>query len=457
MTGLLPVLDKWTGETLDSLPTASAADVERALARAEASLQRPWHPRERSAAFRQALTGIDAAHADIRATMIGETGFVPRDVDNEITRAKVTVELCAQESLQLTGETVNVDSSAGFEERTAFTIRVPRGVVVAITPFNTPFNGVLHKVGPALAAGNAVVLKPNEMTPLSAAKIVALLHAAGVPEDRLQVLHGDGESVALPLLRDPRVAFTTFTGSTRVGTIVKRETGFRPVALELGSIAGTLVCADADVRRAATEVAHAGYRKAGQVCTSVQRVFVEREVADEFTGLLVERVKELRAGDPRGADTDVGPVIGEPAALRIERLVADTVDAGAKVLAGGAREGSLVQPTVVVDVEDNHPFAQQEVFGPVVGISRTDSVDEAIHRANGSAYGLQAGVFTTSVATAMRVARQLQAGGIVVNGTSSTRADGMPFGGQKASGFGKEGPRYAIRDMTVERLVILSP
>lgn len=457
MSGTLQVVDKWTGEPMASLPTATPSDIDEALARAENSLRTPWPARARSATFRRLLDAIDGSYAKLSATMVGETGFVPRDVDNEIDRARVTVELCAEESLRLAGETVDVSASAGFEDRLAVTIRVPRGVVLAITPFNTPFNGVMHKIGPALAAGNAVVLKPHEATPLSADTAVALLHHAGVPPGRLQVLHGDGESVATPLLRDPRVAFTSFTGSTRVGTIVKRETGHRPVALELGSIASTLVCADADVSRAAAEVTRGGYRKAGQVCTSVQRVFVADEIASEFTAVLLDQVAALRAGDPRAPGTDVGPVIGADAAERIERLVSDTATAGAKVATGGTRAGNLVQPTLLLDVEEDHPFTQQEVFGPVVGITRTSSVDEAIERANLSPYGLQAGVFTASISTAMKVSRHLDAGGVVVNGTSSTRADGMPFGGQKASGFGKEGPRYAIREMTVERLVILSP
>lgn len=456
MTDHMDVVDKWTGETLASLPTATPVDIDEALARAERALQQPWPPRARSETFRRLLASIDEA-TDLCDAMVGETGFVPGDVAGEIDRAKVTVELCAEESLRLSGETVDVASSAGFEERLAVTIRVPRGIVLAITPFNTPFNGVLHKVGPALAAGNAVLLKPHEATPLSATRAVALLHEAGVPPERLQVLHGDGESVALPLLRDPGVAFTSFTGSTRVGTVVKRETGHRPVALELGSIASTILCADADLERAATEITRAGYRKAGQVCTSVQRVFVADEVADELTASLTERVATLRAGDPRATGTNLGPLIGTAAAERVERLVADTVTAGAKVATGGGRDGSLVEPTLLLDVDEHHPFAQHEAFGPVVGITRTASLDEAIQRANRSPYGLQAGVFTSSISTALQVAKELAAGGIIVNGTSSTRADGMPFGGQKASGFGKEGPRYAIREMTVERLVLLSP
>lgn len=451
----LAVCDKWTGETIEHVPIADAAMIDSALARATCSVAEEWPARARSDALHTAGALLDERRDELLTTMVRETGFTRRDAEDEYARARVTLELSAQEALRITGEPVALAASSGFDDRLAFTVRAPIGVVLAITPFNTPVNGVLHKVAPALAAGNAAVLKPAEVTPLSAAIIVRALHEAGVPEDRLHLLNGTGEAVGLPLLRDERVSFTTFTGSTPVGEIVKSETGVRPVALELGSIAATLVCPDADLESAATLIARGGYRKAGQVCTSVQRVFVDRAVADELTGLLLDTVRALRAGDPADEASDLGPVIGESAAARIVRMIGDSADAGAELLAGGSREGSLVAPTLLAGVEEYHPVALREAFGPLVAITATSGLDDSIARVNAGRFGLQAGVFTSSVATALRCARSLQAGGVIVNGTSSTRADGMPFGGQKDSGFGKEGPAYAARAMTVERLVVL--
>lgn len=450
----MQILNKWTGEVAGEVPVANADHIEAALATADAAWRTDWSPLDRAAALERACAVIEDNRQRLVDLMVAETGFTAADASGEIDRGLVTLKLCAQEATRIRGEVVNLDMSPGFSERAAFTLRAPRGVVLAITPFNTPFNGALHKLGPALAAGNSAVLKPAELVPLTAALLVELLHTAGVPKDRLHVLNGAAD-VALTLLRDDRVAFTTFTGSTRVGTIVKQETGYRPVALELGSIAVTFVCADADLTKAADQIAHAGYRKAGQVCTSVQRVFVAEEVADAFAEMVATRVASLVQGDPREPATQVGPVISAGAATRIAGIISRSVEAGARLLVGGSCQGNLVEPTLLDDVPPDAALANEEVFGPVVGLSRFVSIEDAVAEANRTPFGLQAGIFTASVPTALWVARHMRAGGIVVNGTSSTRADGMPFGGQNASGFGKEGPQYAIREMTVERLVML--
>ncbi len=451
---LLHINDKWTGAVIGTVPVTDPATVDQMLTEADKAWQASWQPAARGEALHRAGELIRQQRERIVELLVAETGFTHADAETEVERGLVTLRLCAEEATRIKGDVVSLEASKGFEGRLAFTVRMPRGVVLAIIPFNTPWNGALHKVGPALASGNSVVLKPSEATPLTAGLLAEILLQAGVPEGRLHLAQG-GADVALALLQDSRVAFTSFTGSTRVGTIVKQETQYRPVALELGSIAVTIVCADADLQKAADLITTAGYRKAGQVCTSVQRVFVARQVAGEFERLLTDSVAGVKVGDPRDDSTQVGPVISESSAERILGLVDESVALGARVVVGGTRERSLVAPTLVADVADDMALAREEVFGPVVALSVVDSVDEAIERANRSPYGLQAGVFTASLETGLDIARTLQSGGIVINGTSSTRADGMPFGGQNASGFGKEGPQFAIREMTVERLIML--
>lgn len=455
--GALEVLDKWSGETIDLLPIADAEAIERTLARAQAAIDDRWPPAARAAAMRAAHELFEAERPRIAETLRRESGFTIKDVEDEISRGLVTLELSAEEATRVMGEAVSLGASAGFEDRTAFTIRSPIGVVLAMTPFNTNFNGVLHKVAPALAAGNSVVVKPSELTPLTPQIVVETLIRAGVPEDRLHILHGPGDTVALPLLRDRRVAFTSFTGSTAVGAIVKAETGVRPVALELGNVGCTILAEDADIGKATGLTLRGGFRKAGQVCTSVQRLLVHEAVIGDFRERLLEAVATLRPGDPADPSVDLGPLISAAAADRVERLVGESVAAGARVLAGGGREGNLVAPAVIDRVEEGMALAREEAFGPLVTITEVSSVDDAITRVNAGEFGLQAGVFSSSIGTALHCLDRLQVGAVIVNGTSSTRADGMPFGGQKSSGFGKEGPSYAIKAMSVERLAMLAP
>jgi succinate-semialdehyde dehydrogenase/glutarate-semialdehyde dehydrogenase len=451
------VYDKWTGEAFAELERADEARIESALSDATTAVRKPWLARDRAAALRLAISMLIEQRGDVSNVMRRETGFTATDVRDEFDRALVTLQLCAEEATRLGGEVVALGASQGFEHRIAFTIRVPIGVVLAITPFNAPLNTVCHKIGPALAGGNAVILKPAELTPLTAQKLVDIFHAAGVPKGYLHVLHGSGAVVGLQLLRDARIGFTTFTGSTEVGLIVKRETGIRPVQLELGSASTTIVCEDGDLDRVAADVSRAGFRKAGQVCTSVQTLLVHRSVAHALRERLAPQVANLHAGDPGEASTEVGPLITNLAAEHADELVADAVQSGAEVAVGGQRTRNLVQPTLLDHVRPGMRIVSEEIFAPVVSLIPFDSLDEAFEIANASRYGLQAGFYTSSIARALRAARSLEVGGVIINGTSSTRADGMPYGGVKDSGFGREGPAYAIREMTISRLVILTP
>jgi succinate-semialdehyde dehydrogenase / glutarate-semialdehyde dehydrogenase len=453
MPGLL-VADKWTGERIDELPYSSERDVEDALEAACNAQARSWTAVERAEALRTAARMLSERQDVIADVMQQETGFTPADVRDEFKRALVTLQLSAEEATRLAGEVVALGASPGFEERVAFTIRVPAGVVLAITPFNAPLNTVCHKIGPALAAGNSVVLKPAAFTPLTARALAEVLWAAGVPRERLHVLYGTGGDLGLRLLRDPRIDFTTFTGSTEVGLVVKRETGIRPVQLELGSVSVTVVCEDANLAQVIGDVQRAGYRKAGQVCTSVQVLFVHEAIYEKAIDALAEKVRELQAGDPRAEGTRVGPLICEPAAQRASELVERARAAGAQAVVGGTAAGSLFAPSLIADVRPEMDLARQEIFAPVVAAIRYRDAEAALGQINAGRYGLQAGVYTERIDSALWWARRLQVGGVIVNGTSSTRADGMPYGGVKDSGFGREGPAYAVQEMTTSRLIM---
>jgi succinate-semialdehyde dehydrogenase/glutarate-semialdehyde dehydrogenase len=430
---MVTVRDKWSGAIIDELPRASDDDIEKALAAADAARRRPWSAHDRARVLHHAVELLRERKAAISEVMRRETGFTVKDVEGEFARALVTLTLCAEEATRLGGEVVPLDANAGFERRLAFTIRVPVGIVLAITPFNAPLNTVCHKIGPALAAGNAVILKPAELTPLTARALAQALYDAGLPEGYLHVLYGSGSTVGLKLLRDRRIGFTTFTGSTEVGAIVKRETGIRPVSLELGSASATIVCQDANLERVVRDVASAGFRKAGQVCTSVQLLYAHASIERELGERLVQRVQTLKSGDPAESATDVGPLISSIAAQHAESLVADALQGGASARVGATREGTHFMPTVLCDVARNMRITSEEIFAPVVCVVPFESLDEAIAAANASSYGLQAGVYTSSIGIIMSVMKELEVGGVIINGTSSTRADGMLYGGMKDS------------------------
>jgi succinate-semialdehyde dehydrogenase/glutarate-semialdehyde dehydrogenase len=333
-----------------------------------------------------------------------------------------------------------------------FTLRVPLGVVLAITPFNSPLNTVAHKIAPAFAAGNAVILKPASATPLTACKLAEVLVEAGVPRGFLSVIPG-GAQVADWLIEDERVRFFAFTGSTEVGRSIQRRAGLRRTQMELGSIACTILCDDAKLDAALPKVVNAGYRKAGQVCTSIQLLLVHRTLVGDVERRLAKLVQALAYGDPYDPNTFVGPLISEKEAIRVEAWVEEAVAKGAQRLAGGKRQGAVLAPVLLGGISDTMKVGCNEIFGPVVCIVPFDTLDEAIARVNATPYGLATGIFTNRLDDAFAAAKRLEVGGVHVNETSSSRVDLMPYGGSKDSGFGREGPRYAVHEMTEERIV----
>lgn len=387
--------------------------------------------------------------------IVADTGFTVGDARREVQRAQQTLLLYAEEAKRIDGEVVPLHGAPGGSRRLAFTTRHPLGVICAITPFNSPLNTVAHKVGPALAGGNGVVLKPALTTPLTAVLLVRVLLDAGLPPGLVALVHGPGDTVGEWLLTDPVPAMYAFTGSTEVGEHIHRTVGLRRTQLELGSLSSTIVCADANLDVALDKVVDAGFRKAGQVCTSVQRVYLARPVVDRFVERLVGRLATRKVGDPTDPATFVGPLISPSAAERVLRWVDEAVHGGARAVHGASADGSVVQPTVLVNVDPAMRVMREEIFGPVVCVRPFDELDEAIAEANQTPYGLAAGIFTRDIDQALTAARQLRMGSVHINETSSSRVDLLPYSGVKRSGMGKEGSRYAIAEMTEKRLITL--
>lgn len=449
--------DKYRGAVFGEMQVASAAQVDAAVAGAvEGQREAALGPYDRYRILMGAARDVAARTEEFVTLMRDEAGFTRADCENEVRRCVQTLELSAEEAKRLNGELVPMLAAAGARDRLGFTIHAPRGVICAITPFNSPLNTLAHKVGPALAGGNAVVIKPSNHTPLSAVALCRALLEAGLPPRLLALVHGRGGTIGRQLLEDQRIAYYAFTGSTQVGREIQRAAGLRGTQLELGSIASTIVCADADIDMAIPKIVNAGFRKAGQVCTSVQRLLVDRSIEAVFTERLLAAVKAVKAGDPADPETIVGPMISQGHAERAEQWVREAVAAGARVLAGGTRAGAVFQPTVLDRVDARMKVVCEEIFAPVLSIMPFDTPQEAVERANASPYGLAAGLFTSNLHTALRLSQALRFGGVHVNEASSARVDVMPFGGVKESGFGREGPAYAVREMTEERLITVS-
>lgn len=451
---MLEVLDRYRLQPVARFGTADRDQVARAIDGAHAAFRAGApSPYERGAVLQRAAGMIEGRMDAFVRVMQLEAGFTVSDATGEVRRCAETLRLSAEEARRLAGEMIPLAGAPNQSGRMGFTIRVPLGVVVAITPFNSPLNTVAHKIAPAFAAGNAVILKPASATPLTACLLAQVLLEAGLPKGFLSLLPGSAQ-VADWLIADPRVRFFAFTGSTEVGRSIQSRAGLRRTQMELGSIACCILCDDAKLDSALTKVVNAGYRKAGQVCTSIQLLLVHRTIVSDVQARLAKLVAALPYGDPGDPKTVVGPLISEKEAMRVESWIAEAVAKGAQCLAGGgARKGAVVPPALLAAIDDSMKLGCQEVFGPVVCILPFDTLDQAIARVNATPYGLATGIFTNRLDDAFAAARKLEVGGVHVNETSSSRVDLMPYGGSKESGFGREGPRYAVHEMTEERIV----
>jgi acyl-CoA reductase-like NAD-dependent aldehyde dehydrogenase len=450
------VKDPYRGLTGDKAPVSTERDCDDALAAAHGARKQmaamPGY--ERAALLRRAADLLTARVDDVAQTMSRESGKALNDSLIETRRSADILRLCAEEAIRIQGEHVPMDGSPMGAGKIAMLMRMPVGVVAAITPFNGPVSLAAHKLGPALAAGNSIVLKPSPKAPVCVHKLVAALVDAGAPAGSVNTVYGD--LVAPQLVSDPRVDFVSFTGSIRVGKLIRHSVGMKRVALELGGVGPTFVHHDADLAAAAKACARNGMLLAGQSCVSVQNVFVHRKVFEPFVEAVCREVDGIRFGDPLDSGVDVGTLIDAEAAERVERTVSRAVDAGATALRSSRRQGALLGATVLVDVRPEMEVVRDEIFGPVMTLQPYDQIEPLFESISASPYGLQCGIFTNSLDLALSAIRNVRTGGVIVNGTSRWRNDQIPYGGVKDSGIGREGPKWSIRDMTEERFFVLN-
>jgi len=453
----LPVIDKYTGEVIGNVPVASRDTVERAISAAHGAFpsysRTPAHKRFRI--LERTAQLLDKYQEEIATLICREAGKAWKYSIGEVSRGVETFQFSAEEAKRIHGETVPMDASAAGEGRIGFYLRSPVGVVAAITPFNFPLNLVAHKVGPGLAAGNTIVLKPASTTPLTAIRLGEILVEAGLPPGAFNIVVGPGATVGDWLVTDPRVSKVSFTGSPPVGETIIRRAGLKKVTLELGNNSGTIIEPDANLDAAVPRCVMSGFANSGQVCISLQRLFVHQTIAPEFTGRFLDATAKLKVGNPLDRDCDVGPMIDEAEAKRAEAWVSEAVSEGARVLIGGKREGSLFYPTVLSNVRPDMKVMCVEAFAPIVSIYAYANFEDAVRMLEDSPYGLQAGIYTSDIGKAFYAVDQINAGGIMINDTSIFRVDHMPYGGNKMSGLGREGVRFAIDEMTNIKMVVI--
>jgi acyl-CoA reductase-like NAD-dependent aldehyde dehydrogenase len=448
------VRSPYSGELVGRVARGGAAEAQRALAAAAGVLAAPIPAHERARILDATARLLEERQEEAAQIICAEAGKPIKTARVEAQRAVSTYTFAAVEARKLAGEVVPMEASPSGAGKLGLTLRLPIGIVGAISPFNFPLNLVAHKIAPALAAGCPVVLKPASATPLSALFLAGLEEEAGLPPGWLNVVAGAAAQIGDALVEDDRVKLITFTGSGAVGWGIAERAYKKRVKLELGNATPAIVCADAPPDTAAKLAANA-FSFAGQSCISVQRIFVLADAWDEFVPQFVPKVEALVVGDPADEETDVGPVIDPDAKERILAWIEEAKSKGAEVLAGGEEQDGLIQPTVIANASPELKVSCEEVFGPVVTLNPVDSLDEAIELANSTRYGLQAGIFTSRLDSAMRAAQELEFGGVIVNEAPTFRSDQMPYGGVKDSGNTREGPAYAVRELTEERLVVI--
>jgi acyl-CoA reductase-like NAD-dependent aldehyde dehydrogenase len=454
----LEVIDKFTGEIIRTLPVADTDVVDGAVARAQRAFPAwaatPAHGR--SAILLGAAERIRGRSDEFTALIAREAGKAWKYAASEVARSVETFTFAGEEAKRIHGETVPMDASAFGEGRVGFYLRAPLGVVSAITPFNFPLNLVAHKVGPALAAGNTLVLKPAEETPLTAILMAECFRDAGLPDGVLELVHGPGEVTGDALVRHPVPAKVSFTGSPPVGAHILKVAGLKRVTLELGNNSGTLVEPDANLDQAVPRTVMSAFANSGQVCISLQRLYVHEAIADPFLERFIAATRALKVGNPLDRDCEVGPMISDEAAERAEKWIREAIDEGARALTEVRREGRMLWPVVLTDTRPDMKVMCREAFAPLVSIVRYRSFEDGLAMLADSPYGLQAGIYTNDLKKAFKAVAALDVGGVMVNDTSIFRVDHMPYGGNRMSGIGREGVRFAIEEMTNLKLVCIN-
>lgn len=454
---MMEVKNKYDGKVVGTVPTASKENVDAAIDAAE----RAEDVMADMPAYRRAEILLKAAALlreradDMAKTIAAEAGKALKFARAEVDRAVSTFTIASEEAKRLHGETIPLDAVPAGEGYVGFWTRRPVGVIAAISPFNFPLNLVAHKVAPALASGNTIVLKPASTTPLAAVKLCQILQEAGLPAGAINLVVGSGGTVGEWLVTDERVDKITFTGSPDVGRHILSVAGIKKVTLELGNTSPVVVAPDADLDFVAKRCAVGAFYNSGQVCISVQRIYSEKQVYEPFSEKFVKATEAMVVGDPLDERVDVGPMIDSKEVDRIEGWVKEAQTSGAKVLTGGKRDGTVYYPTVLADVADEMKVVSEEVFAPVASIISSDDFESALKQANDTKFGLQVGVFTNDVNRVFKAVKRLNFGGVIVNDTPNFRADHMPYGGNRQSGLGREGVKFAMEDMTNIQLVAI--
>ncbi len=447
----LDVVNPFNGLTLATFSMASGKDADDAIASASATFKnvmRTMPAYERAQILRRAAAEIRDGAKELIEIVVGEAGKPIRDATREIGRASTLLELAADYTMVQQGQVIPMDIVESGVNRTGIANRVPVGVIVAIAPSNSPVNLTINKIGPAFAAGNTVVLKPSDQTPISALWLAAAFKRAGLPDGAFNVIIGEVEEAIEPLVRDQRVRMISITGGVPAGLAVIKAAGIKKVVLELGSSAANVVRADADVAAAAKSLATSAYLSSGQACISAQRIFVHTSIEKEFTKLFIEATEAMKIGDPMDPAVEIGPMVSQTQVQRVLGWIEEAVAAGAKVLTGGVAVARTIKPTLLSNVPENVTISSSEVFSPIAVLQTFTEDDDVIERVNSSVFGLQAGVFTNDLRAAFRFGRDIDAGAIWINDSSRYRQDNYPFGGMKMSGVGREGVQYAIEEMT---------
>ena len=453
----ISVVNPFNGEQIDTIPAGDESDVDAAIASAvrgaKVMAKMPGHERYRI--LKKAADLLEERREEHARIITLEEGKVIAEGRVEVDRAVQTLIGSAEEAKRIHGETIPLDGAPSWSGQFGFTIRVPCGVVAAISPFNFPLNLVMHKVGPALAAGNSVIIKPATDTPLSALKLVEVLLDAGLPPEAIQCVTGSGRVIGDSISGDPRIRKITFTGSKEVGEHICRIAGIKRVTMELGSNSPLIVMPDADMDKVIKATVVGGFANSGQVCISTQRVLADRSIYSDLLDGLKIGVEAIKMGNPITEGMQMGPMIREEDAVRVGEWISEAVAGGARVLTGGDREGAFFSPTIVADVKPEMRVSCDELFGPAVAVTPIDDINDAIALANDSEYGLSAGIFTQNIDWAMKFAKEVESGSLHINWSPQWRADLMPYGGLKNSGMGKEGPRYAVEEMTELKMVVM--
>ncbi len=452
----IAVENPFNNEIIDYVPSGDAEDVKKAISAAAKATKsmKEMSSRKLSRIMYDIHQELKEKHQEISKLISLETGKPIRDSRVEMDRSLQTLLMAAEESKRIYGETIPMDAAIAGRTAFGFTIKIPLGVVAAISPFNYPVNLAIHKIAPALAAKNTVVFKPSTKAPLAALKMAEIM-GRHLPDGAVNAITGPGGVLGDQLVTSDQVNKVSFTGSVATGLSIARKAGMKKLTLELGGNDPLIVLDDADIDAAVLGAVGGSYLNAGQVCIGVKRLIVQESVADEFTEQLVSRTQKVKTGDPLDPETDMGPLIDEEAALNVEKSVNDAIQKGAQLLCGGKREGAFFQPTVLDHVQVDMELVQRETFGPVSPVIRVKNLDEAIKAANSTPYGLQAGVFTQNITNAKKAVREIEAGSVLINKQPTFRTDNMPFGGFKMSGMGKEGVKYAVEDMTRTKMVVI--